>query len=201
MKTTYTKETRSKAKVVCRLFDSRYRLAILVLIILPFLLASCGLKPLYYDGIYHGRVIDSKSNEPIEGAVVLGVWYKEFWTAGGTIREFYDTRETVTDENGEFKVWGMGPRVMTFLEGMYVVVLKVGYENVGLRSWESLKNSIYYRDRVKWDGGKAVIPLDKWNIEQRRKRFSVRVGAIPDEKQRLLLDEISKEKAEIKKQP
>jgi hypothetical protein len=152
----------------------------------------------YYEGSYHGKVIDSKTMQPIAGAVVLGVWYKVYHTAGGEVTEFYDSRETLTDNNGEFTIEGMGPRAMTHLGKMDIVIFKVGYEDVSLTSWESLKISIYYRDRVKWEGRKAVIPLDKWSIEQRRERFSVRVAGLSDEKQSMLLDEIKKEKYDIK---
>ena len=77
----------------------------------------------------------------------------------------------MTDKNGEFTIKGMGPRAVTHLEKMDIVIFKVGYEEVGLTSWESLKEAIYYRDRVKWEGNKAIIPLDKLSLEQRRKRF------------------------------
>lgn len=160
-------------------------------------LSSC-MSIVYYEGRYHGKVIDSKTMQPIAGAVVLGVWYKVYHTAGGEVTEFYDSRETLTDNNGEFKIEGMGPRAMTHLGKMDIVIFKVGYEDVSLTSWESLKNSIYYGKRVKWESDKAIIPLDKWNIEQRRRRFDPSVGAISDEKQAMLLEAIKREKHEIK---
>ena len=136
----------------------------------------CGCVSLvYYEGDYHGKVIDAETLQPIEGAVVLGVWSKGYHGAGGIAHEYYDARETVTDKNGEFTIKGMGPRAVTHLKKMNIVIFKVGYEEVGLTSWESLKEAIYYRDRVKWEGNKAIIPLDKLSLEQRRKRFGVRV--------------------------
>ena len=85
--------------------------------------------------------------------------------------EYYDARETVTDKNGEFTIKGMGPRAVTHLEKMNIVIFKVGYEEVGLYQLGILEEAIYYRDRVKWEGKKAIIPLDKLSLEQRRKRF------------------------------
>ena len=152
----------------------------------------------YYEGSYHGKVIDSKTLEPIEGAVVLGVWHKEYLGAGGAVYEFYDARETLTDKNGEFTMKGMGPRVLTHLEKTRLVIFKAGYEDIGA-SWESLKKSMYYTDRVKWEGNKAIIPMDKWSMEQRRERFSVRPAALPNEKLKLLLEEIKKEDNQIRK--
>ncbi len=148
---------------------------LLLLAVLVLLFSGC-VSLVYYEGDYHGKVIDAETLQPIEGAVVLGVWSKGYHgTAGGPVHEYYDARETVTDKNGEFTIKGMGPRAVTHLEKMDIVIFKVGYEEVGLTSWESLKKAIYYRDRVKWEGNKAIIPLDKWSLEQRRKRFDVRV--------------------------
>jgi len=157
--------------------------------------ALCGCVSLvYYDGTYHGRVIDAQTREPIEGAVVLGVWSKGYMGAGGIAHEYYDARETVTDAQGDFTIEGMGPRVMTHLQKMDVVIFKAGYEHVGLTSWDSLKTAIYFRDRVQWENGKAIIPLDRWPMERRLKRFDASVGSVPNEKQKLLLEEIEKDK-------
>ena len=49
------------------------------------------------DGPYKGKVIDLETGEPIEGAVVGGVWVLEF-----NFTPFCDAKETVTDKNGEF---------------------------------------------------------------------------------------------------
>ena len=89
-----------------------------------------------YDRSYKGKVIDADTGEPIEAAVVLGVWNKEYPTPGGGVSEFYDARETVTDKNGEFSISGMGLRVMSNLEPMDVVIFKAGYEHLGYMQWE-----------------------------------------------------------------
>ena len=49
------------------------------------------------DGPYKGKVVDLETGEPIEGAVVAGVWVLEF-----NFTPFCDAKETVTDKNGEF---------------------------------------------------------------------------------------------------
>ena len=35
-----------------------------------------------YDGPYRGKVIDAETLGPLEGVVVLGVWYREYPTPG-----------------------------------------------------------------------------------------------------------------------
>lgn len=177
----------------------RYRRQLIIAIVMATLmLLSCGLKVIYYDGAYHGKVIDSKTREPIEGAVILGVWYKEYGTAGGPVSEYYDAHETVTDKNGEFTIKGMGPRLMTHLEKMDIVIFKAGYQDVSA-SWWALKSiDMYWRDRVKWEGRKAIFPLEKWTVEQRRRRLSASPVGVPIEKQKMLLDEIRKDRSEIR---
>ena len=92
----------------------------------------------------------------------------------------------------------MGPRAVTHLEKMNIVIFKVGYEEVGHTSWESLKDAIYYRDRVKWEGNKAIIPLDRLSLEQRRKRFDASPTGVPLNKHKKLLEEIERENEAIK---
>lgn len=101
----------------------------LVLIIAILLLTSTNVSSsgiLYHsDGPYKGKVIDMETGEPIEGAVVAGLWYLEF-----TIRNpFCDAKETLTDKKGEFIL----PRASCFtfwplarMSGE-VVVYKPGY--------------------------------------------------------------------------
>ena len=153
--------------------------------------ALCGCVSLvYYDGTYHGRVIDAQTREPIEGAVVLGVWSKGYMGAGGIAHEYYDARETVTDAQGDFTIEGMGPRVMTHLQKMDVVIFKAGYEHVGRVSWDALK----MRDHIKWENSKAIIPLEQWFPDKRPFKFSPRAVGVPNEKQILLIEEIQKDK-------
>ena len=171
-----------------------------VFLLVILLLTICGCTHIvYYEGSYQGRVIDAQTRKPIEGAVVLGVWSKAYMTAGGDVHEYYDARETLTDANGEFTIKGMAPRAMTHLEKMDIVIFKTGYEDVGLTSWESLKSAIYYKDRVRWEGNKAIIPLDRWTLEQRRKRLDASPTGVPREKHKMLLEEIKKENNEVKK--
>lgn len=170
---------------------------IAVLLILLPVISGC-VSIMYYEGNYRGKVIDAETLQPIQGAVVLGVWSKGYHGAGGVAHEYYDARETTTDEHGEFTVNGMGPRAITHLKKMRIVIFKAGFEEIGLTEWDSLKTAIYYIDRVKWEGNKAIIPLDKLSLEKRRTRFNVSPTRVPNEKQARLLEEIKKEELQIR---
>ena len=59
---------------------------------------------IYHKPEFRGRVIDAETKKPIEGAVVVVVYYK--WrivghVGGGNVKSL-DARETLTDSRGEF---------------------------------------------------------------------------------------------------
>lgn len=156
-----------------------------------------------YDGAYRGKVIDAETGEPIEGVVVLGVWSKGYPTPGGTVHEFYDARETVTDANGEFSIPGMRLRIMSNLEPMDVLIFKAGYEYLGLMPWISLKEDILLNKKIKWEENKAIIPLRKLSMEERKRLGtpSFSSEAYREKKIPLLIKEINKEEIEFGRQP
>jgi hypothetical protein len=165
-----------------------------ILILLATLTCAYGIR---YDGPYSGRVIDADTGAPVEGVVVLGVWNTEQITPGGAVHNFHDARETVTDKNGEFEIPGMGLKILSNVTPMDVLIFKAGYEHIGMGSWESLKVDLILRKKIKWEEKKAIIPLKKLTIEERRKRFGSYYVDIPNEKQKLLLKETKKEDKEI----
>jgi len=158
-----------------------------------FFLQGC-LYAVRYDGTYKGKVIDAETGKPLEGVVVLGVWYVTYPNPAGAWREYYDARETVTDGNGEFMIPGMGLRVLSNLEVMDVVIFKAGYE-YEKGSWRSLKE---YAEYIKWEGDKPIIPLKKLTMEQRRRRLGPPdpPDEAPKEKIELMLKEINKDRRE-----
>jgi hypothetical protein len=63
----------------------------IILIAAMFFITGCS--PFRYDATYNGRIINADTAEPIEGAAVLGVWYKEYLGPAGEISAFHDARE------------------------------------------------------------------------------------------------------------
>ena len=71
------------------------------------LLTGAGIgdsKPAFAGGPYMGRVVDSETGRPLEGAVVLAVWELEVPLPAGTAHEFLDAEEVLTDGEGRFAV-------------------------------------------------------------------------------------------------
>ena len=50
---------------------------LLLMAVLLLIFSGC-VSLVYYEGSYHGKVIDAETLQPIEGAVVLGVWSKGY---------------------------------------------------------------------------------------------------------------------------
>ncbi len=193
---------------------------IIALILNLFLVSSC--HPARIDGPYQGRIIDADTRQPIEGVVVLGVWYKEypFGATGGS--EFYDAEETLTDKNGDFEIKGQGLLVLSFIDEMNVLIFKAGYEYIGFGPWVSLKGQGFKeyktsydpvtktkvtapvfdpKERVHWEGDKAIIPLKKLTIDEMRKSGLPSRPPIPVEKMKLLTSEINKARVMLRLEP
>lgn len=60
---------------------------------------------LYSGGPWRGRVIDANTKEPIEGAVVVAVWYREYDGFPDGSKTFpHDVKETLTNKDGQFEI-------------------------------------------------------------------------------------------------
>lgn len=88
---------------------------------------------LYWDGPYHGQVIDANTGEPIEGAAVAGIWELEYFILFiYSNTHFANAKETVTDADGKFKL----PLTFAFtfwpfsaLDRINLLVFKPGYDS------------------------------------------------------------------------
>ena len=145
-------------------------LSVAVLNIIMVLATFTCAYGIQYDGPYSGKVIDADTGAPVEGVVVLGVWNTEKITPAGAVHDFHDATETVTDKNGEFEIPGKGFMIRGNVTPMDVLIFKAGYEHIGMSSWESLKEDLILRKKIKWEGKKAFIPLKKLTMEERKKR-------------------------------
>ena len=86
-----------------RLF--RVILAILVLVVLTLQCSHAGL--LYSKPAFKGRVIDAETKQPVEGVVVVVLYYKRStfsMNVGGPNSFVTKARETLTDKKGEFHI-------------------------------------------------------------------------------------------------
>lgn len=167
-------------------------LPLTILSIILSLLMSCWSYALVrYDGPYEGRIIDAEARQPIEGVVVLGVWYTETPSAAGALTKYHNAMETVTDKNGEFTIKGLGLLVMSNVLPMDVLIFKAGYTHYGMMTWKELKKA------VKTEDNRLIIRLKKLTMEERKKqRTPDYPSKAPQEKIMLMLQEINKDRTE-----
>jgi hypothetical protein len=149
-----------------------------------------------YDGPYEGRVIDAETRRPIEGAVVHGTWARSHPGPGGASSSYFDSKETLTDKDGNFKIKGVGIQILSNVEEMEINVLKTGYTQWSEIYWSSQKTDSVALKNVEWKGNRAIIKLRRMTLEERRKRIINLPTSEPDKKQRLLRIEYNKEMIE-----
>ena len=128
-----------------------------------------------YDPYRHGKVVDANTKEPLEGVVVMGVWDIDIilWYLTMAPLEYYDAKETVTDEDGDFTL-GLGPWFYPgFLQTPRIKVYKRGYKPLTLRSVER-KNGrgyIYLRKPDVEESVGQVEPLSPFPFEIERSKI------------------------------
>ncbi len=116
-----------------RIKDKRKRAMVILLILLVISTASNRSIYwfLYWDGPYHGQVVDAETGGPIQGAAVAGIWdfeYLHIKSSSG----FANAKETVTDADGEFRLpvmFAFSPWPITVIDRMSLVVFKPGYDS------------------------------------------------------------------------
>jgi hypothetical protein len=175
-----------------------------IFFVLLVFISGCCMYPVRYDGPYRGKVVDAETGDPIEGVVVLGVWYYLiFGSMGGPFQEFYDARETVTDKNGEYYLEGMGLRIFSNLKTMDAMFYKSGYYYTEKGDWDKIKGKEIWdwddlrkmrRKALTWEGDKPIIHLRKLTTEERKKALLPSRPGIPDDKMKLMTNEINKER-------
>ena len=123
-----------------------------------------------FEGVHRGRIIDAETRQPIQGVVILGIWNRAIATPGGAVHEFYDARETLTDERGEFSIAGMGFPGAMGLDPMDVLIFKAGYSHIGPGPWERFRDDDAFGGTIRWEGDRVIIPLKRLSMEERRRR-------------------------------
>lgn len=139
---------------------------------------------------YRGKVVDAETGAPIAGAVVIAVWDREWTGAGGRVPEFYDAREVLTDEAGEFVLDARDIEASAPFNTRWPVfgTYRPGYAFYPrfVSPWQTL-----YRDLR---SGQAVVRLRRLlTREERLENLATQFSYVPAEKRKHLLNAISAE--------
>lgn len=171
---------------------------LVILIVCPLFISGCGgiFFPLPYRSLapFKGKVIDAETKQPIEGAVVLGVYYFTAYTIAGSNSYVEDGQETVTDHKGEFKL----PRTRRWFvlhrgypEGK-LVIFKPGY---GV--FPRHKQSKAVGENKSWPPPKKYIVYELPRLEtkdERIKNLPNSYSDIPYNNKRKYIELINKER-------
>jgi hypothetical protein len=174
----------------------------LLIIFLIFSLCIGCARPFRFDGPYEGRIIDAESNQPIEGVVVDAVWEKVYPNVAGSSSEYFDTKETVTDKNGEFSIPGHGVLVFSAIDYPNITMFKAGYDGDGNCPWVAYddENIRQFKGKVTRQKGKLVFRLKKLGLDERKKRIVPFPSGAPNNRIILHMIESNKEMMELGKQ-
>jgi hypothetical protein len=154
------------------------------------LLLSLGYSPsLLADGPYHGRVIDKETKQPIEGAAVVAIWWKETAMIGHPIQSVHDAQETLTDKDGNFTIPGTSTISLNPFSRIWepkFTIFKPGYQAYGAHggwSWKPISVpetiALYEKDDRTVAELKPLKTRDERIENQRQVSISSRV---PEEK-------------------
>jgi hypothetical protein len=132
------------------------------------LLLRLDTAPSAWAQTYHGKVVDAETEEPVEGAVVVVVWYKKPLITMDGPTYFHDAKEVLTDPKGEFSLDG-SPAIdwnpFTYIvKQPWIVIYKPGYGP--LTRTYAIKRSLPNMEEALEKGAVVRLPKLKTREEQ-----------------------------------
>lgn len=162
----------------------KFVILFILAIVLLSTVTACGGWPFYYKPEFRGRIIDAETKQPIEGAVVVVLYWKSYLIRiVGSHTAILKARETLTDKNGDFYFPScMGIIPFSRQEPAQFIIYKPGYmkgpEKLGLPSENFFavetvgqKGQIRYFEYgnwKSWDGVSGVVELKKAKTREER---------------------------------
>jgi hypothetical protein len=88
-------------------------------------------------GPYSGKVVDSRTGEPVSGASVLFYWTKMTPNVAGGSSDLIKAKLVYTDAHGKYKISpeAVGLGLLGFLESSHVLIYQPGYQLYNLTIW------------------------------------------------------------------
>lgn len=122
-----------------------------------------------YDQEISGKILNFDTREPMEGVVVSCVWfYDQFRLTEAPKKEFYDYFETLTDQDGNFRIPGKGMCILRDIYPPNIIIFKAGYsvlyvQNLVINSGQVFPSS----EEVNWIDSKAIVLFRKKTLAER----------------------------------
>lgn len=132
-------------------------------------------------GPWKGQVIDGQTKKPIEGAVILLVWYKVVGLMDANY-QYYHSEEVVTDVQGRFQIpskWTLN--IFVQINRPEIYIFKGGYGKWQIQDYGEYRREKYESDTeqnaARLTGQGAVLELPR--LKTRQERVSFQSGLPP----------------------
>lgn len=146
---------------------------------------------IYHKPEFKGKVIDSETKEPIEGALVIAVYDKSILNPAGSITDEIKAKEVFTDKKGEYVISSYTTIIQPFstVGATTFHVFKFGYKNPpALTIWalpEGLayptyrfSNALLKRIDDKWDQDFKIWLKEQSDIPEEKKSMYTRGNTV-----------------------
>ncbi|MBI3455807.1 MAG: hypothetical protein HY002_08465 [Candidatus Rokubacteria bacterium] len=151
-------------------------------------------------GPWRGQIVDAETKAPLEGVVVLAVWWKATRSFGGPSEEYHASEEVLTDQDGRFSIaaltfWSLNPLV--HFKGPEFLFFRPGYG----RAWPEDKSRAVgtYAKLLQGDGIVLGMPVLRTLEERKEYLKDVRSAfeTVPLERTPLLKKAITDERRAV----
>jgi hypothetical protein len=178
------------------------RTAIVAMVLMVSVLSpACSLAA----GPWKGQVVDGETRKPLEGVVVLALWFKRYpGLHGPTIGQYYDSEEILTDADGRFKIasrWTLNPFVSYDEPELYL--LKSGYGRWQFRDYDKYSKDTFEQQkqiRAEWEqlaGSGVVLELPKLKTRKEMLESLDRPLHVPFERMPKYMDAYNRERVRL----
>jgi hypothetical protein len=155
-------------------------------------------KPEYYLAPFKGKVIDTDTKEPIEGAVILAVYHSSVSSVAGSMSYIVDAQETITNANGEFKISSktVQSEKLSGRPRGEIIIFKPGYGRLLHKKARALG------ENKTWPTPEKYIVYEIPKLKTKSERSVNLPGAfsfkkIPYEKQKMYINAINEERKKL----
>jgi hypothetical protein len=151
---------------------------------------------------YKGKVVDADTGEPVKGAVVMLIWYRNHAFSGS---DYFKSRETLTDKSGMFYLKGrckINFVPITRVGEPHLHIFKGGYKYF-MNPWVlSVFKEDYMKKMVNFEGNLIIFKLKKLlKIKERKRNIPHISSEVPYEKRKLFMDERNREEKQLGLEP
>jgi hypothetical protein len=200
----HLKYMNTSTALIGKTFKSR---SALVVVGMALFLISCTLTEGF--GPYEGRVVDAETGEPIEGAAVFVAFFIDRIGPAGSSYRYVSSRETATDENGEFRIPAVRINAFricaTWVYDGHFTIFKPGYAGYGCLAWHDAVKPLFVPNGTLPEKEYVTVELPKLETKEERLKYSAcRPTGLPKEDYALLnelLEQNYRELAEGRETP